>query len=53
MKIGLSVPLAHETPQQWAKKHRELGCGSVVFPVNCEASRKPLMLIGRLRNRKG
>ena len=38
MKIGLSVPLAHETPQQWAKKHRELGCGSVVFPVNCEAS---------------
>ena len=20
MKIGLSVPLAHETPQQWAKK---------------------------------
>lgn len=24
MKIGLSVPLAHETPQQWAKKHREL-----------------------------
>ena len=38
MKIGLSVPLAHETPQQWAQKHRELGCGSVVFPVNCEAS---------------
>ena len=52
MKIGLSVPLAHETPQQWAKKHRELGC---IVPVSGDVKlpRKPLMLIGRLRNRKG
>lgn len=37
MRIGLSSSLAHETPKQWAQQLRELGCRSVVFPVDYTA----------------
>ncbi len=37
MILGLSSPLAHDTPKQWAERHRAIGCKAVVFPVNCEA----------------
>ena len=33
MRLGTSSPLAHVTPQEWAKQQVELGCGAVVFPV--------------------
>ncbi len=35
MVLGLSSPLEHDSAQGWAKRLRELGCGAVVFPVNC------------------
>ena len=35
MRIGLSSPLSHETPEQWAAQMEALGCRSVVFPADC------------------
>lgn len=37
MLLGLSSPLAHESPQQWAAQMKALGCGSVVFPLDYTA----------------
>ena len=37
MRIGLSSALKHETPKEWALKMQELGCRSVVFPVDYTA----------------
>ncbi|MCQ2538530.1 MAG: sugar phosphate isomerase/epimerase [Lachnospiraceae bacterium] len=36
MVLGLSSPLAHKSAEEWAKRHKELGCGAVVFPVSCD-----------------
>lgn len=35
MKLGISAPLAHATPEEWAAKQRQTGCECVVFPLNC------------------
>ena len=37
MILGLSAPLSYHSPEEWAKKHRQLGCKAVVFPVDCTA----------------
>ena len=37
MRIGLSSALEHETPEEWALRMQELGCRSVVFPVDYTA----------------
>jgi len=37
MVLGISSALDHDTPMEWARKHRELGCGAVVFPVDSTA----------------
>lgn len=34
MKLGLSSSLQHSSPEEWAKNMEELGCESVVFPVD-------------------
>ena len=34
MRIGLSSPLSHESAEEWAKTMRDLGCRSIVFPVD-------------------
>ncbi|MCR5252009.1 MAG: sugar phosphate isomerase/epimerase [Lachnospiraceae bacterium] len=33
MRLGTSSPLRHESPEEWVEKQRELGCTTVVFPV--------------------
>ncbi|MBQ1312846.1 MAG: hypothetical protein IIY55_13460 [Blautia sp.] len=40
MRIGLSSSLTHETPEQWAEQMAQLGCRSVVFPVDHTAPDK-------------
>ena len=40
MRLGIASALHHESPQQWAERHKELGCRSVVFPLNCNDSRE-------------
>ena len=34
MRLGLSSPLSHGSPEEWAERMAALGCGAVVFPVN-------------------
>lgn len=38
MLIGISSSLQHDSPAQWAEQMVELGCRSVVFPVDYTAS---------------
>ena len=33
MKPGISSPLQHSTPEEWAENQVKLGCAAVVFPV--------------------
>ncbi len=37
MKLGVSSPLRHSSPEEWAGNMKRLGCGSVVFPVDSAA----------------
>lgn len=37
MRLGVSTSFEFDSAESWIKKHRELGCKSVVFPLNCEA----------------
>lgn len=39
MRLGISSALHHETPQQWAKQLKDLGCGCAVFPLSCNDSK--------------
>ena len=39
MRLGIASPLHHENPKQWAEKLKDLGCRSVVFPLNCNDSK--------------
>ena len=34
MRLGLSSPLEHKSPWEWAEKMHRMGCGSVNFPVD-------------------
>lgn len=38
MRLGINASLSHSSPEEWGQKMRELGCRSVVFPVNYQAS---------------
>ena len=37
MRLGISSSLEHSSPAEWAEKQANLGCRSVVFPLNCES----------------
>lgn len=36
MRLGISSPLEHSSPKEWAIKHKALGLESVNFPLSCE-----------------
>lgn len=38
MILGLSSPLSHNNAYEWGQKHAELGCKTLVFPLNCNNS---------------
>jgi Sugar phosphate isomerases/epimerases len=40
MKLGIATALSHSTPEEWADKHKALGLGAVVFPLNHDADIK-------------
>ena len=42
MKLGIAAALQHTTPEEWARKHRELGLEAVVFPCDHTASIKTI-----------
>lgn len=43
MKLGISSSLQHTSPQDWAKKHKDLGLKCVNFPVTFEAGKDVYM----------
>ena len=36
MILGLSSPLTHASPTDWARQHKELGCDAIVFPYSSD-----------------
>ena len=40
MRLGTSSPLAHATPEDWAKKQKELGLSAINFHLTCEDDAK-------------
>ena len=43
MTLGISSPLKHGSPQEWASKHKALGLEAVVFPVDHLAGEEAVM----------
>ena len=43
MYLGISSSLAHESPQEWARKHKALGLQTVNFPVCCDDGEETFM----------
>lgn len=43
MYLGISSSLAHESPQEWARKHKVLGLQTVNFPVCCDDGEETFM----------
>lgn len=41
MKLGLSSPLEHRSPEEWAENMKRISCQAVNFPVDCEAPGGP------------
>lgn len=37
MRLGICTSLGINDPTKWAEKMTEIGCKSVIFPLNCEA----------------
>lgn len=38
MRLGTSSPLTHTGPEDWARKHRQLGLGAINFHLTCQDS---------------
>ena len=43
MILGISSPLRHRSPREWAEKHKALGLEAVVFPVDHLAGEEAVM----------
>jgi sugar phosphate isomerase/epimerase len=43
MYLGISSSLAHQSPQEWAQKHKALGLQTVNFPVCCDDGEETFM----------
>lgn len=39
MRLGIAASYPHETPEEWAKQHKDAGFGAVIFPCNADAPR--------------
>ena len=37
MRLGISSPLTHADPAEWARRHKNLGLEVINFPLNCES----------------
>ena len=42
MRLGISAHFAHQTPEEWGRKHKEAGLGAVVFPLDWKADVKSI-----------
>lgn len=48
MKLGVSTSFQHSTPQEWIKKHVDLGLKSIVFPLNCDSDISDILEYSRM-----
>ncbi len=53
MFLGTSSPLAHNTPEVWAEKHKALGLKTVNFPVNCTEGEEKIMAYKKAADQAG
>ena len=53
MLLGISSSLEHKSPEEWAAKHRALGLGTVVFPVDYLAGDDAVMAYKRAADAAG
>ncbi len=53
MILGTSSPLQHNSPEEWAKKHIDLGLGCVNFPVNYTAGKETYMAYKNAADKAG
>lgn len=42
MRLGVSTSFSFTNAENWIQKHVEAGCKTVVFPLNCEASKEDI-----------
>ena len=53
MKIGLSSPLQHGSPEEWAGNMKRLGCESVVFPIDSTADAETIARYAAAAGKEG
>lgn len=53
MILGISSPLQHASPQEWAARHKALGLKAVVFPVSCEDGPEKVLAYRRAAEEAG
>lgn len=53
MILGLATSLSFQTPEEWAKKHKEIGCKAVVFPVDSTAPESEIEAFHKAAIREG
>lgn len=42
MRLGIATNLEHRSPEEWAGQMKQLGCGSVLFPVDYTAPQQQI-----------
>ncbi|MBQ5331459.1 MAG: sugar phosphate isomerase/epimerase [Oscillospiraceae bacterium] len=53
MRLGISSPLSHSSPEEWAEKQTDLGCTAVVFPLSCNDSEEKIKAYKKAADEKG
>lgn len=53
MVLGICTGLAHSGAKDWAKKHKELGCGAVIFPIDCREDKQKIQDYAEAANEAG
>ncbi len=53
MRLGTSSPLEHATPEEWASNQLELGCTTVVFPVQSNESESKIIAYKKAADEAG
>ena len=53
MLLGVSSSLEHKSPEEWAERHKSLGLGAVVFPVDYLAGEETVMAYKRAADDAG
>ena len=53
MYLGISSPLKHSSPEEWAARHKSLGLQTVVFPVSCNDGVQTIQAYKNAADREG